>query len=305
MVLSNKLRRSGVYLLVALQVCSFFVATTQAWQQLWPTSWRQKPSLHLSDHSGLPSNNSIGRRHLFQKSLSSAAALLVATSPANAAHTTAAVEETIAYTVDPFSFELPKSWKVIVNKTPGAKADFFLGAASSANDGKVFSALDFGTGAVLTVVHEQICTPAEYAASDDKQCDILAAANSAMPFSSPDILSKDVSKLLIRHDDRDNAVLQGTTVLESVEAVSNSNKNSQAWNVFATTNLPTGGTYRDTMGLDQPAMLARKVQTKVIKFDNDPNHIITLWYTVPIDDWNKPTTGLKLREIWKSISVLQ
>lgn len=272
------------------------------------------------------------RRQLLKQTITSASTAVAVvfaggwvTSPvANAATTASGSTESntdintasdfVSYTVEPFVFELPKSWKVIVNKKPSS-AEPTSGANKKKSDGKIFSAIDFSTGAVVTIVEERTCSPAEYAA-DIQQCDIVVSSSSntntnggppaALPFSSPTTLSKDMTKLLIRHDDRDNAALQGTTALESVTEVTTiDKKNSKvaSWDVVAVTSISIGGTYTDTMGLEQPNILTRTVQTKVLKFDSDPNRIISMWVTAPTEDWGKPVSGMKLRQTWKSITV--
>lgn len=296
----------------------FCLVSVEAWQIPWrspPPSLRDD-GIQLSQsipRVNIPSN----RREIIQQSIKSVAGACVAASwmsspmmrpsVANAATESTNVATTtgdfVSYTVDPFTFELPKSWKVIVNKRPSAATDGTT--KKKATGGKIFSAIDFSTGAVVTVVEEKICSPAEYA-SDNVQCDIVASNGGTtadvLPFSSSTTtLSKDLSKLLIRHDDRDNVALQGTTALDSVEAAKTK---ASSWDVFATTTIPTGGTYRDGMGIDQPSMMTRTVQTKVVKSDDNPNMVMSLWLTAPSDEWGKPATGMKLRQSWKSITVL-
>lgn len=189
-------------------------------------------------------------------------------------------EEFVPYSVAPFSFEIPKSWNVIVK--PG----------SNPKDGKLFSALDFGTGAVVTVVQEQICSRADYALNEKKQCDIVEGETP--PFGSS-TFSKDVTKLLRRHDDRDNAALQGTTQLDQVEAITDA-----TFKTFATTTIPTGGTYQDRMGLDQPYVITRTVQSQVV-VDKENNRVLSLWLSAPTDEWRKPVVGTKLLQVWASV----
>jgi len=315
---------------IILQICDSFVATQTL--TLPPSLQIQQPILankelrHLCSH--LYVTPRLTRRDFCQQTVLSTGvisivsfplevnAVAAAAAPPPAAAAAAAANGDISYTVEPFVFTLPKSWNVIVKNNKNNEKKKL--------DGKLFSAIDFSTGAVLTVVEEQICSPVEYAANV-KQCDMVATISSGgrdgigkettLPFSSPETLSRDISKLLIRHDDRDNAALQGSTRLESVDTVtidsrsssssrrssSSSSNRASSWNVYATTNIPTGGTYTYGMGLDQPNMLARTVQTKVVKTDENPYRVISLWLTAATDDWNKPTTGLKLREIWKSV----
>ena len=306
------------YLVLLCQLSSYLVAT-EAWQFLKPQSRSPPPSRH-HDYKEQPqygpTNCALNRRQVLQQSISSTAVaagwissyqVVLPPSVTNAAteSITTTTDDFVSYTVDLFTFELPKSWKVIVNKKSSAATD--TQPKQKKTDGKLFSAIDFATGAVVTVVEEQICSPAEYAV-DIKKCDIVASTGgeaATMPFSSSSTLSKDISKLLIRHDDRDNAALQGITALESVEAADNDSRTKvSSWNVFATTNIPAGGTYKDGMGADQPNMIARRVQTKVVKEDDNPQRVVSLWLTAPTDDWGKPATGLKLRQSWKCITVL-
>ena len=297
----------------------FCLVAVEAWQ----IPSRSQPSSPKVDCNHFPQDacnvcSPSSRREIIQQGITSVAGACIAATSwgSSPSATNAATESTnaatntgdfVSYTVEPFTFELPKSWKVIVNKKPNAATDGI--AKKKATDGKLFSAMDFSTGAVVTVVEEKICSPVEYA-SNNVQCDIVASNGGtadALPFSSSiTSLSKDFSKLLIRHDDRDNAALQGTTALDSVETVESSIKTTKAssWDVFATTTIPTGGTYRDGMGFDQPSMMTRTVQTKVVKSDDNSNSVMSLWLTAPTDEWGKPATGMKLRQSWKSISVL-
>jgi hypothetical protein len=194
----------------------------------------------------------------------------------------AAEEEFVSMAVAPFSFEIPKSWKVIVkpNSTP--------------KDGKLFSALDLGTGAVLTIVQEQICSRAEYALND-KQCDLVAGES---PTFGPETFSKDVTKLLRRHDDRDNVALQGISTLDRVQVQS-----GETFQVFSTTTIPTGGTYQDRMGLDQPYVLTRTVQSQV-RVDNPSSRVYSLWLSAPTDEWRKPIVGTRILQVWTSVKCI-
>lgn len=204
----------------------------------------------------------------------------------------AADESFIDYHVPPFSFELPKSgWKVLVKPNN-----------SKITGPKIFSALDFNTGAVLTVVEEKPCAPAQFAGvtggAAKQRCDMLLPSVEDKILFSETTLSKDISKLLVRYDDRDNAALQGTTSLDSIEA-----KNySKSLDLVATTTIPTGGTYKDTLGLDRPYTILRKVQARVVILNDI---VFSLWLSAPMDEWRKPVTGARLLQIWASVETTQ
>lgn len=241
-----------------------------AWQQ-------QQPKIHPN------------RRQAIQESILKAVGggLVVATWHPNAAMAASGDNnnnnEFVAFDVNPFKFEIPKSWNVIVKPNP----------KKPPKDGKIFSALDFGTGAVLTVVQEQVCSKTDYALME-KQCDLVAGGTTIF---NKETFSKDVTKLLRRHDDRDNVALQGTTALDRVDM--DNDDEAKKFNVFATTSIPTGGTYKDQIGLDQPYMISRLVQGQVRLVDND--RIFSLWLSAPSDEWRKPVDGTRLLQVWASV----
>ena len=92
--------------------------------------------------------------------------------------------------------------------------------------------------------------------------------------------------------------------------------------VQATTTLPSGGTYRDTMGLEQPNTIDRKVvakayytsscttpTTSTTNTNTDTNtntntdiRVISIWLSSPVDEWQKPVMNIKLNQIWDSVT---
>jgi hypothetical protein len=171
-----------------------------------------------------------------------------------------------------------------------------------------------------------------------------AAAVLAPLLFSEETYQKDARKLLLRHDDRDNAVLQGISTLETAHVVrvpppsptrrisstrngtgSTGTVSSSAVSVLevqATTTLPSGGTYRDTMGLEQPNTIDRKVVAKAYytsssttpttsttntNTDTDTTadtdiRVISIWLSSPVDEWQKPVMNIKLNQIWDSVT---
>ena len=89
-------------------------------------------------------------------------------------------------------------------------------------------------------------------------------------------------------------------MLDRVEKLGS--KGSRSFNVFASTSLPTGGTYQDRMGLDQPYMITRTVQSQVRVDEYNNERILSLWLSAPSDEWRKPLVGTKLLQVWASIS---
>ncbi len=199
-----------------------------------------------------------------------------------------AKEKTIEYTVQDFTMALPESWKVITK--------YDVKPTKPASTPTIFSAIDFNSGAVISVVREEACSVSDYAKSsfekspkksNPRKCDfVLKPSEGASPFQnlfSLDSYEKDASKLLIRHDDRDNAVLRGVSRINDAKLVGTSglrrsppeylsmndlarvdSYSSFLLDLAATTTIPTGGTYRDTMGLEQPNTIDRRVLAKAV-----------------------------------------
>jgi hypothetical protein len=189
----------------------------------------------------------------------------------------------------------------------------------------MFSAIDLQSGSVITVIQEQACNMKEYAQSQ-KTCDLLlpsAGPNDGNTgkqlLFSGETVAKDVSKLLIRHDDRDNAVLLGTTKLDSYKLQVNPSSKNDVLDLIATTTIPSGGTYRDTMGIDRPNTIDRRVKAKAVvvtngKGDGDGGaapgvttrtSILSIWLSAPLDEWQKPVMGTKLANIWDSVKYVE
>jgi len=199
-----------------------------------------------------------------------------------------AKEKTIEYTVQDFTMALPANWKVITK--------YDEKSAKPPTTPTLFSAIDFNSGAVISIVREEACSVTDYAKSSfekssknnkGKKCDfVLKSSDEGNPFQNlflADTYEKDASKLLIRHDDRDNAVLRGVSRIEDAKLVGNAglrrfppdfffpndsaktdSYSSSLLELRATTTIPTGGTSRDTMGLEQPNTIDRKVLAKAV-----------------------------------------
>eukprot|EP00554_Chaetoceros_debilis_P003056 CAMPEP_0194086224 /NCGR_PEP_ID=MMETSP0149-20130528/20294_1 /TAXON_ID=122233 /ORGANISM="Chaetoceros debilis, Strain MM31A-1" /LENGTH=235 /DNA_ID=CAMNT_0038769271 /DNA_START=249 /DNA_END=956 /DNA_ORIENTATION=+ len=197
--------------------------------------------------------------------------------------------------VEDFSFSIPSNWKVFT-KPPSSNEKMTKKKPMQT----LFSAIDFQSGSVLTVVQEQACNVQEYAQSQNI-CDVVLPSGKVL--FSEETLPKDLSKLIIRHDDRDNTALQGTTKLNSYQL---EGVNQNIVNVVATTTLPSGGTYRDTMGIDRLSTIDRDVKAKVVVLDQSSEgkgtRILSLWLSAPSDEWQKPIMGFKLNEIWKNVN---
>lgn len=256
---------------------------------------------------------------------SSQAAAAVATSLDTLTDETPIVKEKcVDYVVKDFTITLPSTWNIITkfdDKSDKKKPTPTL-----------FSAIDFNSGSVVSVVQEEACGLNEYAkssfgsSSSDKSapasskiCDFLLKDNPLSLFST-ETYPKDASKLLIRHDDRDNAVLQGISQLEDTQlfgeskatASSSSSSSSPLLELRATTTIPTGGTYRDTMGLEQPNTIDRKVVAKAVAsiststdtstdISTTTTKVVSIWLSAPLDEWQKPVMGTKLKQIWDSV----
>eukprot|EP00957_Ditylum_brightwellii_P157157 11961491-Ditylum_brightwellii.AAC.1 len=143
-----------------------------------------------------------------------------------------------------FTFTLPSDWKIITKPANDEK--------KKSKQTTIFSAIDFQSGSVLTIVQEKACNVQEYAQSQNT-CDVILSPGKDL--MSGENLPRDISKLIIRHDDRDNTALQGTTTLNSYQMTTTAQgdqNNSNILDLIATTTMPSGGTYRDTMGIDRP-----------------------------------------------------
>ena len=194
----------------------------------------------------------------------------------------AAKEKMVEYIVQDFTVALPANWKVITKYDEKA-------VKKLSSTPTLFSAIDFNSGAVISIVKEEGCSINEYAKSAfetsknkktgpaKKTCNFVLK-NEEGVFSA-ETFKKDASKLLIRHDDRDNAVFRGVSTIEESNLVgepssysASSKTTSSTWDSYAssllelraTTTIPTSGTYRDTMGLEQPNTIDRKVLAKAV-----------------------------------------
>lgn len=192
---------------------------------------------------------------------------------------------------DKFSIGLPTNFKVITK----------IGSPRMI-DGKgeqLFSALDLNSGAVITVHRERACPISDYV-SQPKRCDLILPKDA--PLLSAETMQKDASKILRRHDDRDNAVLGGTSSLQSAEMV----KGRDGLYILANTVLPTGGTYEDEMGLRKESTLTRVVKARVVsqsEREGDGESLLGVWVSAPLDEWQKPSMGTKLNQIVDSVQI--
>lgn len=219
-------------------------------------------------------------RRTFVKSFGSAALATVAFGPAFAADA-ATAPETVTYEsdVDNFSVSIPSSWKIITRNKEG-------------QSGQLFSAIDLQSGSVVNVVRERPCEMKKYI-DEPTQCDLFVPAT-GLP--SEETIQKDVSKLLIRYDERDNAALDGVTRLDSFTG-----NQKSGLEVTAITTIPTGGTFRDGMGLDQPITLNRIGKAHVVVQAN--GSLVSIWVSSPEDEWQKPVSGIRLQKVYDSIKL--
>jgi len=252
----------------------------------------------------LSSTSLIGRRSMISTfgSIASGTMLIASTPNAALAASDANTNKpsVIDYTIDDFTVSIPSGWKVISKPNSNSNND------KKGQNSKIFSAIDFQSGSVITVVREQACSVQEYAQSANI-CNIVLPSDKRL--FSEDTIAKDISKLLIRHDDRDNVVLEGITRLNSYDL------NQNVLDLSATTTIPDGGTYRDTMGIDRPSTIDRKVkaralvtvQSKDVNGEQTPGvestSVLTLWLNAPLDEWQKPVMGTKLNQVWDSIKL--
>jgi hypothetical protein len=262
--------------------------------------------LNLSSFLGFADGFSVDRRSVISIVGSTATGILFAPPEDALAITTETGKskpEVYDYIIDDFTVSIPSNWKV-TSKPP---VDSNTNKSKRGQNPKLFSAIDFQSGGVITVVREQACNAQEYAQSINS-CNIVLPSDNLI--FSENTIAKDISKLLIRHDDRDNAALQGTTKVDSYDL------NRNVLDLTATTTLPSGGTYRDTMGIDRLSTIDRRLKAKALvtvaptsvndeqKSIGQSTSVLTLWLSAPLDEWQKPVMGTKLNEVWDSIKVM-
>ena len=195
------------------------------------------------------------------------------------------------------SIALPPTFKLITQKLD-----------SDLPSGQLFSAIDLNSGAVITVHRENAC-PTERYVAQPKLCDLVlsdvAGVGGVATMLSPETMEKDATKMMIRHDDRDNAALGGTSNLVSVEQ-------QQAGGIFMVTNtvLPTGGTIKNEIGRTVEATLIRQVKTRVVLQTSEStssgvktSSLLGVWVSAPLDEWQKLVMGTKLIQIVNSIQL--
>ena len=261
--------------------------------------------LNLASFLGFADGFSVDRRSVISIVGSTATGILFAPPEDALATTSETVKskpEVSDYIIDDFTVSIPSNWKVTI-KPP---VDSNTNKSKRGQNPKLFSAIDLQSGGVITVVREQACNAQEYAQSMNS-CNIVLPDNLIF---SENTIAKDISKLLIRHDDRDNTALQGTTKLDSYDL------NRNVLDLTATTTLPSGGVYRDTMGIDRPNTIDRRLKAKALvtvaptsandeqKSIGQSTSVLTLWLSAPSDEWQKPVMGTKLNEVWDSIKVM-
>ena len=213
--------------------------------------------------------------------LKSLGTVLVSTSAAIHPAIAADKPEVVEYKseVDKFSLAIPSSWKIVTKDKDG-------------QSGKLFTAIDLQSGSVVTVVRERACEMKIYIEQPER-CDLFIPTTGLL---SEETLQRDISKLLVRYDERDNAVLDGATQLESVVR-----KNNKEVELVANTIIPTGGMYTDGMGLEHPNTLTRLVKACAIV--QEEGNLLSVWVSSPLDEWQKPVSAFRLRQIYESIRL--
>lgn len=196
---------------------------------------------------------------------------------------------------DKFSLQVPTGFKVVSK----IGSPMSIGGKGE----RLFSAIDLTSGTVVTVHRERACEVSEYFSKPDR-CSLVLPKDA--PLMSEGTLRKDATKLLIRHDDRDNAVLGGSSTLRTVEMFDGGPGGGAAY-LVADTVLPTGGTYRDEMGLMKESTITRVVKARVVSQsaegdDNDVS-LLGIWVSAPLDEWQNPAMGFRLNKIMENIQI--
>lgn len=191
-----------------------------------------------------------------------------------------------------FSISVPSTFSIITNKI----------GSDTTTSGQIFSALDLNSGTVITVHRESAC-PIDQYVSQPKTYDFVLPNEADGPLLSEQTMKRDATKMIIRHDDRDNAVLGGTSTLQSIERVKEGPNDGIV--MVANTNLPTGGTYQDEMGLRRESTITRVVKARVVvqTGESGSKSFLGVWISSPLDEWQKPVMGTRLRQIIQSICI--
>jgi len=191
-----------------------------------------------------------------------------------------------------FSISVPSTFSIITNKI----------GSDTTTSGQIFSALDLNSGTVITVHRESAC-PIDQYVSQPKTCDFVLPNEADGPLLSEQTMKRDATKMIIRHDDRDNAVLGGTSTLQSIERVKDGPNDGIV--MVANTILPTGGTYQDEMGLRRESTITRVVKARVVvqTGESGSKSFLGVWISSPLDEWQKPVMGTRLRQIIQSICI--
>ena len=206
-----------------------------------------------------------------------------------------------------YSLTLPSNWKIITS----AKRN----GADDQQTGVLLSVLDLHGGATVTVVRERACPAQEYF-NQPTRCDLPLPANGGLQFhndgdnslaaTAPTTQSM-VRKLLIRRDDRDNAVLGAApSTLESW-----TRRDGLHADLVSSTSIPTGATTKNAIGQTVEDMLVRvaKAQVGIQQEERSggqataPNLLLSVWVSAPLDEWQKPVSGIRLQQVVDSIRI--
>ena len=138
--------------------------------------------------------------------------------------------------------------------------------------------------------------------SQPKLCDLPAPTEGALDFSAQSATQTLVKKLVIRRDDRDNAAL-GTqpTVIDKINVM-----DDRHIQIEASTTIPTGAVKKDAIGRTVQDSLVRVAKTKTgiqQVSGTDLPSLVSVWVSAPLDEWQKPVSGIKLQQVFESVVV--
>ena len=145
--------------------------------------------LNLSSFLGFADGFSVDRRSVISIVGSTATGILFAPPEDALAITTETGKskpEVYDYIIDDFTVSIPSNWKV-TSKPP---VDSNTNKSKRGQNPKLFSAIDFQSGGVITVVREQACNAQEYAQSINS-CNIVLPSDNLI--FSENTIDKDIS----------------------------------------------------------------------------------------------------------------
>lgn len=237
-------------------------------------------------------SNNDRRISQFQRILaSSLLAVCISWSSQSVEPAVAATAESVKIETSSYSINIPSSWKVI-----NRKSDSLIG-----QNGVLLSVLDPQGGSTVSVVREQACPASKYF-EQPKLCDLVLPKDGVLDFSSQEVTEAIVKKMVIRRDDRDNAALGAEpTSLDQISRLDDHHVD-----FVGSTSIPTGAVKKDAIGRTVQESIVRvaKMKTSIQELDGEESPcLLSVWVSAPLDEWQKPLTGIRLQQVVDSVTV--